>query len=150
MVCPRLVQDRAVLLDMGSSSGKTNEKPSMWRVFQITAYNEVTCAHTVRYASIHLSGADYVLEPNSQFDISSLRFEGREAKLVIAARNYCVLRRFKPREHETHVAELDASYSMLVSGLVNRLHFSSFYLSCILTLFFCFSISFSLLFWLYF
>jgi len=122
---------------MGSSSGKTNEKPSMWRVFQITAYNEVTCAHTV-------------LEPNSQFDISSLRFEGREAKLVIAARNYCVLRRFKPREHETHVAELDASYSMLVSGLVNRLHFSSFYLSCILTLFFCLSISISLLFWLYF
>jgi hypothetical protein len=137
MECPRLVKDRAILLDMGSSSGKSNTKPYMWRVFQITAYDEVTCAHTVRYASIHLSGADYVLEPNSQFDINSLHFDGREAKLVIAARNYCVLRRFKPPEQETRVAELDETCSILVSVLAYRLHFSSFHLIYILIIYFC-------------
>lgn len=126
MKCPRLVQDRAILLDMGSSSGKTITKPMMWRVFQIVAFDEITCAHNVRYASNLLSGADYVLEPNSQFDIDSLRFDGREAKLVIAARNYYVLRRFKPPDNETLSAQLETRDPMLVSVYATVAIFLSF------------------------
>ena len=100
------------MADRGPYIGESS-KPnfSSWRVAQIVGFDEVTCAHVVRYASRHTpddpsaplvpKDTDYLLESNSPCIIDHLSFDGREAKLVLAARDYCVLRRFKHAQNDT-------------------------------------------------
>ncbi len=111
----RLVQDCAILVDMGSSSGENFfAKSCIWRIIQIVGFDEVTSAHTVRYASDHPSGADYILEPTSHFSVDSLHFDGREAKLILAARDYSILKRFKQPGNKFFAAESEPNYTAQV------------------------------------
>jgi hypothetical protein len=120
----RLVQDCAIVADRGPYIGEISKpNSSSWRVAQIVGYDEVTCAHVVRYASRHTPDdpsvplADYLLESNSHCIIDHLSFDDIEAKVVLATRDYCILRRFKHSQNETVGEENESRFLFTVSVL---------------------------------
>ena len=89
-------------------------------------YDETSCAHVVRYASRHIpSGSpgpkiavSGILEPNNHHIADHLHFDGREAKIILATRDYCIVRRCKQTQEDATMEQDDgSSYLALVSDL---------------------------------
>jgi len=111
LFCRKLVQDRCIIVERpaksfhaGQKSASSSDKmDESWRIARIIAFNEKTGAHKVRYASHMLShnsnlcdAEEELLHPGSYRTISDqLEFNGRESMMILAARDYCILHRYR-------------------------------------------------------
>ena len=73
---------------------------------QIIAYNEMTGAHRVKYVSFHKSVNDFIKygkESSYEYEqfLDRLEFNGKEVMMILAVRNYCILRRKNDNEYNS-------------------------------------------------
>ena len=73
---------------------------------QIIAYDEMTGAHRVKYVSFHKSVNDFIKygkESSYEYEqfLDRLEFNGKEVMMILAVRNYCILRRKNDNEYSS-------------------------------------------------